>query len=88
MAVGGRNKDARIARERARAYQARAQLHAAQLHRRRRDNLITGVGGGIGLVVILAGQFAFFTAGPGKHPTSASPSPSASVVSPSPTSSR
>lgn len=88
MAAGGRNKDARVARERARAYHARRQLHAAQVHRRRRDNLVAGIGGGILLVAILAGQFAFFAAGPGKHPTSASPSPSASVASPSPTSSR
>ncbi|HKT55740.1 MAG TPA: dioxygenase [Microbacterium sp.] len=103
MAAGGRNKDARVARERARAYQARQELHAAQVHRRRRDNLVAGLGGGIVLVAILAGQFAFFNAGPGKHPTSSSPAPSATptasvappsatpsatTASPSPTSSR
>lgn len=98
MAAGGRNKDSRIARDRARAYQARQELHVAGVRRRRRDNLVAGVGGGVLILVILAGQFAYFAAGPGKTAPAASPkpttsaaptsSPSTSDQSPSPSPSR
>jgi hypothetical protein len=79
VAAGGRNKDARIARDRARAYQARQELHTARVHRRRRDNLVAGIGGGILILGVLAGQFAYFAAGPGKPAPAASPKPTASA---------
>ncbi|KHK97376.1 hypothetical protein LK09_11340 [Microbacterium mangrovi] len=78
--AAGRNKDARIARDRARAYQARQELHTARVRRRRRDNVVAGIGGGVLLVVILAGQFAYFAAGPGKPAPAASPKPTTSVA--------
>ena len=78
MAAGGKNKDARVARERTRAYQARQKLHEEQVRRRRRDNLVAGIGGGILILAILGGQVAFFTAGPGRPAPTTSPAPSVS----------
>ncbi|MFB3979537.1 dioxygenase [Microbacterium proteolyticum] len=84
MATGGKDRQSR---ERARAYQARQELHRLQVRRRVRDNV---VGLGVGLVVIAGAiglQTAYFVAGPGA-PTPApsstdSPSPAA-TDSPSP----
>lgn len=81
MATGGRGRDARDARERARVYQARQQLHEAQIRRRRRDNLVAGIAGGAVILAALGGQVAYFTAGPGAP----EPAPSSSTE-PSPTS--
>lgn len=71
------DRDARQARERLRAYQARQTVHEQKVKRRRRDNWI----GGIAVVVIVAlaiGTQLLFFAKPSATSASASPSPSAS----------
>ncbi len=89
MATGGKDRDTRAARERARLYQARRQFHEDQSRRRRRDNLIAGIAGGALIVGLAAVQTAYFVAGPGApEPTPTStptPSPSPSGMTPSPT---
>ncbi|MBB3158163.1 peptidyl-prolyl cis-trans isomerase B (cyclophilin B) [Microbacterium proteolyticum] len=65
MATRGNDRQTREQRERARAYQARLELHQRQGRRRTRDNAIALV---VGLVVILGAvgaQTAYFVAGPG-----------------------
>lgn len=82
MATGGKDRQSREQRERARIYQARQELHRRQGQRRRRDNVLGLV---VGIVVIagaIAAQTAYFVAGPGA-PASAptvTDSPSPSVV--------
>ncbi|WP_417562566.1 dioxygenase [Microbacterium sp.] len=97
MAAGGRNKQAREQRERARAYQARAHYNEGRTRRRTRDNVIGGIVGAVLLVAIAGTQIAFYTAGPGgpspaptgtPTPTATSsvvPSPTVTAPSPSPT---
>lgn len=65
----------RAERERARVYQARLQLRAAQLQRRRRDTIVASVVGGLVIVAAIAGQFAFYSAGPGAPVVDPTPSP-------------
>ena len=86
MATGGKQRDGRAERERVRVYQARQAFHAGQARRRARDNLIAGIGGGVLILAIVAGQAAYFMGGPGAPvptpsatPTgTATPDPSAS----------
>jgi hypothetical protein len=82
VATGGKQRDGRAERERVRVYQARQAFHAGQARRRTRDNLIAGIGGGVLILAIVAGQAAYFMAGPGApDPTptgTATPDPSAS----------
>ena len=82
MATGGKDRQSREQRDRARAYQARQELFQRQGRRRRRDNVVAVV---VGLVVIagaVAAQTAYFVAGPG------APAPTPSVTdTPSPSSS-
>lgn len=95
MATGGKQRDTRAERERVRVYQARRSFQAGQIRRRTRDNLLAGVGGGLLLVGIIAGQAAYFTVGPGAPepvPTAtptptgtATPEPSPATPEPSPT---
>jgi peptidyl-prolyl cis-trans isomerase B (cyclophilin B) len=71
------DRDARQARERLRAYQARQTVHEQKVKRRKRDNWI----GGIAVIVIVAlaiGTQLLFFAKPSATSASASPSPSAS----------
>lgn len=65
MAPRANDKDARVQRERARAYQARLELNEARQKRRTRDNVIGGVVGAVLLLGILGAQIAYYTAGPG-----------------------
>lgn len=96
MAAGGKNaKQARAQRERARAYKARTQENERIVRRRLHDNVIGGVAGGVLLVLILLGQTAYFTAGPGRpaprpSPTATAPTSSspATPAAPSPAPSR
>ena len=65
VAARGKDRQAREQRERARAYQARLELHERQGRRRTRDNLFGLV---VGLVLIagaVGAQTAYFVAGPG-----------------------
>ncbi|WP_396641384.1 dioxygenase [Microbacterium sp.] len=71
----------RAERERARVYQARLQLRASQLGRRRRDTIVASVVGGIVILAAIGGQFAYYGAGPGAPLPEVSPSPSPSVSS-------
>jgi hypothetical protein len=88
VAVGGKDRDARAARERARVYEARRDFHDRQIRRRTRDNLIAGIAGGLLVVGLAAVQTAYFVAGPGvpePAPTSTpTPTPTASTPAPSP----
>ena len=71
------DREARQARERLRAYQARQTVHEQKVKRRKRDNWI----GGIAVIVIVAlaiGTQLLFFAKPSATSASASPSPSAS----------
>jgi hypothetical protein len=79
VATGGKQRDTREVRERSRIYQARRAFHDGQARRRTRDNVLAGVGGGILILAVIAGQAAYFTAGPGAPvPT---PSPTATPSS-------
>ncbi|GAA5027354.1 dioxygenase [Microbacterium fluvii] len=80
MAAVGKDRAAREARERARLYQARQQLHEAQEHRRTRDNVMAAVIGAVLIVAILGAQWAYFSVGPGQPV----PTPSATST-PAPT---
>jgi len=87
VAAGGKDRSAREARERARQYQARAELHTAQQRRRVRDNVLAGVVGGLILLGIVGAQTAYYVWGPGMPEPSPSPTPSPTMtvpVSPSP----
>lgn len=79
MATRGKDRQTREQRERARAYQARVELHERLGRRRTRDNVIALV---VGLVVIagaIGAQTAYFVAGPGAPEPTPSPAPSESV---------
>jgi hypothetical protein len=79
VAAAGRNRDSRVARDRARLYQARQEFQQSRIRRRRRDNLIAGVAGGVLILAVIGGQVAYYTVGdgaPAPEP-SATPSPSA-----------
>jgi type II secretory pathway pseudopilin PulG len=89
VAAKGKDREQRAAQERARRYAARQELYRHQLGRRRRDNVIAGVVGGLLILAVIAGQVAFFTVGPGvPEPTPTStPTPTVSSspdVSPTP----
>lgn len=75
------DRDARQARERLRAYQARQTVHEKKVQRRRRDNWIAA--GAVVVIVTLAvvSQLLYFAKPSG---TSPSASPSASCVPPTP----
>lgn len=77
-------------RERVRLYEARRRFNASLVQRRRRDNVIAGVAGGILLLGILAGQAAYYTVGPGTPEPAPSPTPTSTSTTsetpaPSPT---
>ena len=93
MATGGKERDARgarEARERAKVYRARQEFHASLRRRSRRDNIIGGVVGAVIVLGAIGLQTAYFTAGPGAPapaPTSTeapTPAPSASESAPVP----
>jgi hypothetical protein len=88
VAAGGKNRADRAARERSRLYEARKAFHEGQGRRRRRDNLIAGIAGGALVLAVVAGQTAYFVAGPGAptpEPTpTATPTPTG-TASPEPT---
>jgi peptidyl-prolyl cis-trans isomerase B (cyclophilin B) len=46
-------------------YRARQEFHASLIARRRRDNVIAGVAGGLLILAMVGGQVAYYTAGPG-----------------------
>jgi hypothetical protein len=76
LAAGGKDREAREARERARLYQARQQFNAGQSRRRTRDNLIVGIAGGVLILGLFGAQAAYVTVGPGAP----APTPSTTPV--------
>lgn len=72
------DREARQARERLRAYQARQTVHEKKAKRRVRDNWIGGVAVLVIVVLAIGTQLLFF-AKPGTPSASGSPSPSASA---------
>ncbi len=78
MATGAGKKQSRDARERTRVYQARKEFHEGLIARRRRDNLIAGVVGGVLILAVVGGQIAYYTLGPGTP--APAPSPTSSVT--------
>lgn len=72
------DREARQARERLRAYQARQTVHEKKTERRVRDNWIAGVAVLVIVVLAIGTQLLFF-AKPGTPSASGSPSPSASA---------
>lgn len=88
MATGGKDRQSREQRERARAYQARQELHRRQGRRRTRDNVLGVVVGFVVIAGAVGAQTAYFLAGPGAPaPTpgvTGTPSPSLSPEAPLP----
>ncbi|WP_374978014.1 dioxygenase [Microbacterium trichothecenolyticum] len=84
MATGGKDRDARAARERTRLYEARRQFHESQAHRRTRDNLIAGIVGGVLVLGLIGAQTLYFVAGPGAPEPSPSSTPTPTAT-PQPT---
>ncbi|UAJ77961.1 peptidylprolyl isomerase [Leifsonia sp. ZF2019] len=68
------DRDARQARERLRAYQARQTVHGEKVKRRTRDNWIAGIAVVVIVGLAVATQLLYFTGGPGAPTASASPS--------------
>ena len=65
MATGGKDRQTREQRERARVYQARQELHRRTGARRRRDNLLALVVGAVVILGAVGAQTLYFTVGPG-----------------------
>lgn len=84
MAAGGKDRESREARERARLYQARQQFHAGLTRRRTRDNLVAGIVGGLLIVGLLGAQAAYFSFGPGAPAPSPTSTPTPGMT-PEPT---
>ncbi|MBW8871138.1 MAG: peptidylprolyl isomerase, partial [Leifsonia sp.] len=79
MAPKQNDREARQARERLRAYQARQTVHEHKVKRRKRDNWVAGIAAVVIVALAVGTQLLYFSAGPGvaKASSSASPSPSA-----------
>ncbi|MGO4593629.1 peptidylprolyl isomerase [Leifsonia sp. 2TAF2] len=79
MAPKQNDREARQARERLRAYQARQTVHEHKVKRRKRDNWVAGIAAFVIVALAVGTQLLYFSAGPGvaKASSSASPSPSA-----------
>lgn len=85
MPTGGKQRESRDDRERARVYQARRAFHEARSRRRTRDNIVAGVGGGLLILAVIGGQTAYFVAGPGAPaPTPTSTSTPEPTTTPEP----
>jgi hypothetical protein len=85
VATGGKNRDARAARDRTRLYEARRQFHEGQARRRTRDNLIAGIVGGVLVLGLIGAQTVYFVAGPGAPEPAPSSTPTPSATTPAPT---
>ena len=85
MATGGKNRDARAARDRTRLYEARRQFHEGQARRRTRDNLIAGIVGGVLVLGLIGAQTVYFVAGPGAPEPAPTSTPTPTETTPAPT---
>ena len=77
MAPKQNDREARQARERLRAYQARQTVHLHKAKRRRRDNWVAGIAAVVIVALAVGTQLLYFSAGPGAAKASSSASPSA-----------
>ncbi|GAA2064788.1 peptidylprolyl isomerase [Leifsonia soli] len=78
MAPKQNDREARQARERLRAYQARQTVHEHKVKRRKRDNWVAGIAAVVIVALAVGTQLLYFSAGPGAAKPSSSASPSAS----------
>lgn len=78
MAPKQNDREARQARERLRAYQARQTVHEHKVKRRKRDNWVAGIAAVVIVALAVGTQLLYFSAGPGAAKASSSASPSAS----------
>jgi peptidyl-prolyl cis-trans isomerase B (cyclophilin B) len=88
VAPSKNDREARIARERLRAYQARQVVHETGARRRKRDNWIAGVAVVVVAAAAVGLQLAYFGAGPGKpaaKPKASATSTATATPTPSPT---
>ena len=76
MAPKQNDRDARLARERLRAYQARQTVHVHKAKRRRRDNWVAGIAAIVIVALAVGTQLLYFSAGPGAAKASSSAKPS------------
>ncbi len=76
MAPKQNDRDARLARERLRAYQARQTVHEHKAKRRRRDNWVAGIAALVIVALAVGTQLLYFSAGPGAAKASSSAQPS------------
>ncbi|MGO4534223.1 peptidylprolyl isomerase [Leifsonia sp. 2MCAF36] len=84
MAPKQNDREARQARERLRAYQARQTVHEHKVKRRKRDNWVAGIAAVVIVALAVGTQLLYFSAGPGMAKASSSASPSAApTASPS-----
>jgi peptidyl-prolyl cis-trans isomerase B (cyclophilin B) len=84
VAPSKNDREARVARERLRAYQARQTVHETGTKRRRRDNLIAGIAIVVVAAAAIAAQLAYFGAGPGK-PEAKPKATASATATPTPT---
>ncbi|MEI5582959.1 MULTISPECIES: peptidylprolyl isomerase [unclassified Agromyces] len=73
------DRQAREARARLRTYQARQEVHARSVRRRRRDNVIAGIALVVVLALATAAQLFYFGGGPGTAEAEATPTPTPSA---------
>ncbi|SDH39809.1 peptidyl-prolyl cis-trans isomerase B (cyclophilin B) [Leifsonia sp. 98AMF] len=78
MAPKQNDREARQARERLRAYQARQTVHEHKVKRRKRDNWVAGIAAIVIVALAVGTQLLYFSAGPGAAKASSSSSPSTS----------
>lgn len=81
MAPKQNDREARQARERLRAYQARQTVHLHKAKRRRRDNWVAGIAAVVIVALAVGTQLLYFSAGPGAAKASSSASPSSAPSS-------
>lgn len=81
MAPKQNDREARQARERLRAYQARQTVHEHKVKRRKRDNWVAGIAAAVIVALAVGTQLLYFTAGPGVAKASSSPSPTSTPSS-------
>ena len=84
MAQTGRDRAQRAERERIRRYEARRELHERGARRRRRDDLIAGIAGGVLLLGIAFAQAAYYIPGSATEPEGTSAPVPTSTDTPAP----
>jgi peptidyl-prolyl cis-trans isomerase B (cyclophilin B) len=78
--VATNDRQAREARARLRTYQARQEVHARSVRRRRRDNVVAVIALVVVLALATAAQLFYFSGGPGTPEAEATPTPTPSAT--------